>query len=75
MHWDRIEAQWQRFRVAAKVRWHKLSERQLELIGGRRELLARRIQDAYGVSPDEAERQLNDWQAGLGSGGDATVGD
>ncbi|MGQ0655455.1 MAG: hypothetical protein ACT4P4_24875 [Betaproteobacteria bacterium] len=29
MTWDRIQGDWQRFKVNAKARWNKLSEQQL----------------------------------------------
>jgi hypothetical protein len=65
MIWERVEADWGRFKVNAKQRWDKLSEQQLNAIGGRRAVLARRIGDTYSLSMEEAERQLADWQAGL----------
>jgi len=65
MHWDRIEHDWKRFRVSAKRHWGKLTEQQLEAIAGRRALLVGRIQDAYALSKDDAERQLVDWQTQL----------
>ncbi len=65
MNWDRIESDWRRFKVNAKLRWTKLTEEQLSAVAGRRMLLAGRIRDAYGISKDDAERQLADWQARL----------
>jgi uncharacterized protein YjbJ (UPF0337 family) len=65
MIWDRIEADWERFRHAAKRRWDRLGEQQLHAIRGRRFLLAARMREAYGISSEEAERQIADWQARL----------
>lgn len=65
MNWDRIESDWKRFKVSAKLRWAKLTEQQLDAISGRRTLLAGRIRDAYAISMEDAERQLADWQARL----------
>jgi len=61
--WDRIEKNWKRFKVNAKQRWDKLSEQQLDSINGRRTVLAGRIQEAYGMTKEDTERQLSDWQA------------
>jgi uncharacterized protein YjbJ (UPF0337 family) len=63
MDWTLIQGNWSRFKVSAKQNWGKLTEAQLEAIAGRRELLARRIQDAYGMSQQEAEKQLTYWQS------------
>jgi uncharacterized protein YjbJ (UPF0337 family) len=65
MIWDRIEADWERFRHAAKRRWDRLGEQQLHAIRGRRFLLAARMKEVYGISSEEAERQIADWQARL----------
>lgn len=65
MNWDRIERDWNRFKVSAKQRWDKLTEQQLNAIAGRRPLLAGRIRDAYALSTEDVEKQLFDWQAGL----------
>lgn len=62
MNWDRIEGNWQQFKGTAKQQWGKLTDDQLDVIAGKRDLLAGRIQEAYGVSKDEAEKQLSAWQ-------------
>jgi uncharacterized protein YjbJ (UPF0337 family) len=65
MTWDRIEGNWQRFKVDAKARWTKLSEQQLDAIAGRRAVLASRVRDTYALTAEESEQQLADWQATL----------
>lgn len=66
MDWTGIEADWTRFRHAAKRRWDRLGEQQLRAIGGRRHLLVARVSDAYGISQSESEEQVAAWQAALG---------
>ena len=65
MDWNRVEADWPRFKHAAKRRWDRLGEQQLNATGGRRHLLAARIRDAYGISDAESERQVAAWQEQL----------
>ena len=62
MNWDRIEGNWKQFKGNAKQQWSKLTDDQLDVIAGRRETLAGKIQEAYGVTKDAAEQQLADWQ-------------
>ena len=62
MEWAVIEARWQEYRAAAKRRWDRLSEAQLAGIRGKREYLLKRVQEAYALSSEEAERQVADWQ-------------
>lgn len=62
MNWDRIEGNWNQYKGAAKQQWGKLTDDQLDVVAGKRDLLAGRIQEAYGISKDEAEKQMNLWQ-------------
>lgn len=62
MNWDRIEGNWKQFKGNAKQQWGKLTDDELDVIAGRRETLAGKIQEAYGVTKDAAEQQLADWQ-------------
>ena len=62
MDWSAIESRWQEYKVAAKRQWDKLSEAQLSGTRGNREYLLKRVQEAYSLSRDEADRQLADWQ-------------
>ena len=63
MDWNAIQLRWGEYRHAAKRRWDKLSEQQLQGTSGNRQYLARRVQEAYSLTLDEAERQISDWQA------------
>ena len=65
MDWITIESRWDEFKVAAKQQWDKLSEQQLHGTRGKREYLSKRVQEAYSLSREEAERQLSEWLAQL----------
>jgi uncharacterized protein YjbJ (UPF0337 family) len=62
MNWDRIEGNWKQFKGNVKQQWGKLTDDELDVIAGKRGNLAGKIQDAYGTSKDETEKQLADWQ-------------
>ena len=66
MNWDRIEGNWKEFKGKAQTQWGKLTNDDLDVIDGRREELAGRIQKVYGVSKDEADRQITDFADTLG---------
>ena len=63
MNWDRIKGTWKQVAGKAKVQWGKLTDDDLEVVAGRRDQLAGKIQERYGVAKDEAEKQLTAWQA------------
>ena len=62
MEWDRIEGKWQHFKGNALRHWGKLTGDQLDASAGKREQLARKIQEAYRIFGEEAEKQLAAWQ-------------
>jgi uncharacterized protein YjbJ (UPF0337 family) len=53
MNWDRIEDNWKKIIKGNIIeQWDDLTEDQR----------ASRIQETYGISDDEGERELTDWQ-------------
>jgi uncharacterized protein YjbJ (UPF0337 family) len=65
MGWERIEGNWAHWKGLVRERWGRLTDDQLAIIGGRREQLAGRIQEAYGLTKEEADRQLRNWERNL----------
>ncbi|HKY00271.1 MAG TPA: CsbD family protein [Steroidobacteraceae bacterium] len=66
MNWDRIEGNWKQFSGKVQQQWGKLTNDDLDVIDGRREELSGRIQKAYGVTKDEADRQITNFADTLG---------
>ena len=62
MNWDRIEGNWKQFKGNVKEQWGKLTDDQLDVIAGKRAKLVGRIQESYGITKDETEKQLDAWQ-------------
>lgn len=62
MEWDLIEGNWKQFKGNIQQQWGKLTDDQLDVIAGKREHLAGKIQVMYGIGKNEAENQLSDWQ-------------
>jgi len=62
MNWDRIEGNWKQVIGKAKAQWGKLTDDDLDVVAGRREQLAGRIQERYGIAKDEVEKQIADWE-------------
>lgn len=58
MNWDIVEGNWKQFKGKVNAQWGKLTDDHLDEIAGKRDELAGRIQEAYGVSKDEAEEQI-----------------
>jgi uncharacterized protein YjbJ (UPF0337 family) len=61
MNWDEIAAKWMQFKGSAKQKWAKLTDDDLDYVAGTRDRLIGRLQEKYGMTKDEAERQAEDW--------------
>jgi uncharacterized protein YjbJ (UPF0337 family) len=46
-----------------KEKWGQLSDDELAAINGKRDQLVGKIQESYGVTKDEAEKQVKEWEA------------
>jgi len=62
MNKDTIEGNWKELKGRVKEQWGKLTDDKLDEIGGRRDQLAGEIQQAYGISRQEAEKQLKEFE-------------
>lgn len=58
MNWDRIEGNWKQIKGKAHQQWGKLTDDQLEEIRGDREMLTGKVQELYGITKEEAEKQV-----------------
>ena len=62
MNWDIVEGNWKQFKGNVKAQWGKLTDDHLDVIAGKRDALAGRIQEIYGVTREEAEQQIKDFE-------------
>jgi len=62
MNKDIFEGKWNQMKGAAQKQWGKLTDDDLDQIQGDRTKLAGKIQEAYGKSKDEVEKELEEWE-------------
>lgn len=60
-NWDKIGGQWKQFTGDVKKKWGKLTDDELLQANGNREILAGKIQEKYGITKDEANKQIEEW--------------
>jgi uncharacterized protein YjbJ (UPF0337 family) len=63
MDWNFVQASWLQFRGEVHANWGRLTADDLDMIAGARAALAGKIEDAYGVTSGEAERQIRSFEA------------
>lgn len=62
MNWERIQGNWKQVKGKAIENWGKLTNDDLDVVEGRREQLAGKIEERYGVAKEEAEKQVSAWE-------------
>ena len=61
MNWDQIEGNWKQFKGNVKEKWGRLTDDDIARLSGKRDELSGRIQERYGISRDEAEKEMDEW--------------
>lgn len=62
MNRDWMLGNWKQLRGKLKEQWGRLTDDDLDVIGGRQEQLVGKIQERYGMAREEAERAIRDWR-------------
>jgi len=61
MNWNQIEGKWKEVKGAVKEKWGKLIDDDLDVIAGKRDKLVGKLQQRYGITKEEAEKQTDRW--------------
>lgn len=63
MNWDSIQGKWQEYKGQVKQKWGKLTDNDLTIIDGKRDVLAGRLLAMYGNSKERIEKEIADFEA------------
>lgn len=67
MNKDQIEGNWEQFKGKAKQKWAKLGDTDFDLLQkGKRQEFSGKIQEAYGNTKEDAEKQLKEFESSCG---------
>ena len=58
MNWDIIEGNWKQFKGLTRQNWGRIFHDDLDAIAGNGEQFSGRIQEAYGISTDQAQSRV-----------------
>jgi len=61
MNSDQLKGNWKQLMGDAKKQWGKLTDDDLKQVEGRKDKLVGKIQERYGSTREEAEKQADDW--------------
>lgn len=59
MNWEQVKGNWNQFKGEVKSQWGDLTDDDLTRIDGEKDKLVGVIQERYGVSKEEAQRQVD----------------
>lgn len=62
MNWEALKGNWTQLRGRIRMQWGRLTDDQLDVIEGRREMLLGKLQEAYGMTEQQAEQQVSAWE-------------
>ena len=62
MQWDIMEGNWKQFKGKVKEQWGKLTDDDIDKIAGKKDQLIGRLQEAYGIGREDAEKQIRDFE-------------
>ncbi len=60
MNWDQVEGKWKEVKGRFREKFGKLTDDDLEVIGGKKDQLVGRLQQRYGYNKEQAEREADD---------------
>jgi uncharacterized protein YjbJ (UPF0337 family) len=63
MNWTLAEHNWPQFKGTVRARWMRLTDAHLEAIAGKRTALLGSIQEVYGITRADAEREIRAFEA------------
>jgi len=61
VNWGIIEGKWEQLKGSVKEKWGDLTDDDLTQMAGSRDRLAGKLQERYGWTKDEADRQITDF--------------
>lgn len=65
MNKDIIAGKWKQFKGSAQSKWGEITDDELDEVEGDATRLAGLIQERYGRTKEQAEREIEEWQESL----------
>lgn len=65
MNWDQVHGQWDQVKGKVREKWAKLTDDDLDLIGGKKDVFVGKLRERYGIEKDKAEADLDGFMKGF----------
>ncbi len=61
MNSDQVEGKWKQLKGSVKEKWGKFTDDDLTVISGQKDALVGKIQERYGITKEEAQKQADEF--------------
>lgn len=61
MNWDQVEGQWKQMKGSVREKFGKLTDDDIQVIGGKKDQFLGKLQERYGISREQAQKDLDNW--------------
>ncbi len=61
MNWDIVEGNWTQWKGRLKEKWGDLTDDDIQMLDGKKDQLAGKIQERYGIARDQADKEIEEW--------------
>jgi len=65
MNWNIIEGKWKEMAGSIREQWGKITDDELQEISGKRDKFEGVLQTKYGLTQEDAAKQIDDWAGKL----------
>lgn len=65
MNWERIAGNWKQMKGKVREQWGFLTDDDLDVIAGKRDVLVGKLTEYYGLTRNRAERAVEEFLKGL----------
>lgn len=63
MNWEQIQGKWLEYKGQVKQRWGKLTDQDLMVINGKRDVLIGKLRERAGATKEQAEKEIAEFEA------------
>ena len=67
MNSDQFEGKWKQLKGSVKQRWGKLTDDDITALSGKKDQLVGKIQERYGITREQAEKEADEWASASSS--------
>ena len=64
MNWNEVEGKWKQMKGYVREKFGKLTDDDLQVIGGKKDQFLGKLQERYGMSREQAQKDLDNWLQG-----------